>query len=65
MKAPAALLELIEASENILLATHIPMDGDGLGCGIALHRALSARGKKVRFVTEAWVPSSYDFLEGR
>jgi phosphoesterase RecJ-like protein len=65
LKAPAALLELIEASENILLATHIPMDGDGLGCGIALHRALSARGKKVRFVTEAWVPSSYDFLEGR
>ncbi|MHC4939155.1 MAG: DHH family phosphoesterase [Planctomycetota bacterium] len=59
------MIELIDAHDEIVLATHIPMDGDGLGCGIALHRALTARGKKVRFVTEAPVPSVYDFLEGR
>ena len=64
MKPPAALLELIRRSDDILLATHIPMDGDGLGCGIALHRTLSAMGKKVRFVTESRVPGSYDFLVG-
>jgi phosphoesterase RecJ-like protein len=65
LRTPADLLRLITASDDILLATHIPMDGDGLGCGIALHRALTARGKRVRFVTEARVPSVYDFLEGR
>jgi len=65
LKPPADLLRVLDEHDDIVLATHIPMDGDGLGSGIALHRALTARGKRVRFVNEAAVPSSYDFLEGR
>ncbi|MEM8886311.1 MAG: bifunctional oligoribonuclease/PAP phosphatase NrnA [Planctomycetota bacterium] len=64
MKPPRALTELIDASPSILLATHIPMDGDGLGCGIALLRALGERGHQVRFLNEAPVPPVYEFLDG-
>jgi len=65
LKAPVPLLEAIRNADSIVLATHIPMDGDGLGCGIALMRCLRAMGKTVRFVNEAPVPYVYDFLEGR
>ena len=33
------------AAENIVIATHSPMDGDGAGSGLALMRALTAAGK--------------------
>jgi len=65
LKPPRALLDAIRNADSILLATHIPMDGDGLGCGIALMRGLRGLGKTVRFVNEAPVPYVYDFLEGR
>jgi len=65
LRPPPELLRILDEHDEIVLATHIPMDGDGLGSGIALHRALAARGKSVRFVTEAPVPSVYSFLAGR
>ncbi len=65
MKPPSALLDAIREADSILLATHIPMDGDGLGCGIALQRGLESLGKQVRFLNEAPVPYVFDFLAGR
>lgn len=61
---PAALVEAIRGADNILIATHSPMDGDGAGSGLALQRMLRSAGKQVRFVTEARVPRSYGFLPG-
>jgi phosphoesterase RecJ-like protein len=65
LKPPQDLLDVIRDAESIVLATHIPMDGDGLGCGISLMRGLRGLGKNVRFVNEAAVPYVFDFLEGR
>lgn len=64
MKPPPELLALLKGQGDVLIATHIPMDGDGLGSGIALKRALEAQGRSVRFVTEQRVPSAFNFLQG-
>lgn len=64
MTVPAEALDLIARSRTVLLASHIPMDGDGLGCALALERALVGLGKSCRVVTEAALPRSYGFLQG-
>jgi phosphoesterase RecJ-like protein len=61
MNVPQAVLDAVRKARSIVVATHSPMDGDGLGCGLALLRALPG---EVRFVTEAPVPRSYAFLPG-
>jgi phosphoesterase RecJ-like protein len=61
---PPDVLAAIRGARSILCATHTPMDGDGLGSGLALKRALEPRGKKVLLVTEAPVPPVYSFLPG-
>jgi phosphoesterase RecJ-like protein len=65
LTTPPPVLDAIRNADSILLATHIPMDGDGLGCGIALLRCLRAMGKQVRFLNEAPVPYVFEFLPGR
>jgi nanoRNase/pAp phosphatase (c-di-AMP/oligoRNAs hydrolase) len=64
LSVPPDVLAAIRGARSILCATHSPMDGDGLGCGLALKRAFEATGKKVVLVTEAPVPSVYAFLPG-
>lgn len=64
MSVPAELVEAVRAAQSIVCATHSPMDGDGLGCGLALHRMLTAAGKRCLFVTEAPPPRAYRFLPG-
>ena len=64
MSVPPDVLAAIRGARSILCATHSPMDGDGLGCGLALKRVLEAAGKKVLLVTEAPVPPVYAFLPG-
>jgi phosphoesterase RecJ-like protein len=58
------VIDALERAENIVIATHSPMDGDGAGSGLALMRAWTAAGKTVRFVTEDPVPRAYRFLPG-
>jgi phosphoesterase RecJ-like protein len=58
------LVEAVRAARTVVLATHNPMDGDGLGCGLALMRVLGAAGKQCRFLTEAPPPRAYRFLPG-
>ena len=62
MKVPEQVVEVIRGAKSVLIATHSPMDGDGLGCGLALLRSLRAAGKEVHFVTEAPVPRAYHFM---
>jgi len=64
VRPPDPLLRALHAAGNVLIATHSPMDGDGLGCGLALQRALNGAGKRCRFVTEAALPRAYAFLDG-
>ncbi len=64
MSVPEGILAAIRGARSILCATHSPMDGDGLGSGLALKRALEAAGKRVMLVTEAAVPPVYAFLPG-
>jgi len=61
---PGALLGALRSAESVLIATHSPMDGDGLGCGLALQRGLRAAGKRCLFVTEGALPRAYGFLDG-
>lgn len=49
----------LRAAQRILLVPHVGIDGDDLGCMIALHRALEALGKRpVAFSPDA-VPQAY------
>ena len=64
MSAPDGVVSAIRDARSILIATHSPMDGDGLGCGLALLRCLTPMGKQVHFITEGNVPRAYAFLAG-
>ncbi len=64
MRPPEALVGALRSAKRILVATHSPMDGDGLGCGLALQRGLRALGKECLFVTEGALPRAYAFLDG-
>jgi len=58
------VVQQLEASHTILLASHIHPDGDAIGCLIALGAALESRGKKVTLFNEHRVPPAYRFLAG-
>jgi phosphoesterase RecJ-like protein len=64
LTVPSEILAAIRGARSILCATHSPMDGDGLGSGLAIQRALEPLGTKVTLVTEAPVPPVYSFLPG-
>ena len=56
------ILDLLEKSENVLLATHTKPDGDALGSLIALGLSLMARKKRVTLYNESATPAVYRFL---
>jgi phosphoesterase RecJ-like protein len=62
VRVPEQIVAAIEGAGSVLITTHSPMDGDGLGSGLALLRFLRGRGTPCRFVTEAAVPRAYGFL---
>jgi len=64
LTVPSDVIAAIRGARSILCATHNPMDGDGLGCGLALKRALEADGREVTLVTEVPPPPVYAFLPG-
>jgi phosphoesterase RecJ-like protein len=45
------------------LTTHVKSDGDGIGCELALLRALRAMGKEARVINDTAVPRPLRFLE--
>ena len=48
--------------DDILILTHAHPDGDTLGCGFALCRALLALGKRARVINADEIPAKYDYL---
>ncbi len=56
------ILDLLEKSENVLLATHTKPDGDALGSLIALGLSLIAKKKRVTLYNESATPAVYRFL---
>lgn len=54
--------ELLKKQDNILILTHAHPDGDTLGCGFGLCRALIKMGKKARVVNADEIPKKYDYL---
>jgi phosphoesterase RecJ-like protein len=58
------ILESLQASRSLLLLTHVRPDGDAIGSILALGRALSLMGKKVRLYNESPIPAIFRFLPG-
>lgn len=53
---------LLKEHDNILILTHAHPDGDTLGCGFALCRALMEIGKICTVVNSDEIPKKYDYL---
>lgn len=53
---------ILREKDNILILTHAQPDGDTLGCGFALCRALMKMGKKARVINADEIPKKYDYL---
>jgi len=58
----APCIDILLASEHIVLTTHVNSDGDGLGSEVALAEVLRMLGKTVSIVNPTEVPSNYNFL---
>ena len=53
---------LLKEQDNILILTHAHPDGDTLGCGFGLCRALIKMGKKARVINADEIPAKYSYL---
>lgn len=54
--------QILREKDNILILTHAHPDGDTLGCGFALCRALLKLGKKAGVICADDIPGKYDYL---
>jgi len=57
------LTKLIEASDKIILSTHVDPDGDGLGSEIAFYLYLKNINKDVTILNISQTPNKYKFLD--
>lgn len=60
---PPEFLAAIRGAASFVLMTHRGPDGDGLGCQVALARALESAGRKVAIVNEDGIPPRFRFLD--
>lgn len=54
--------QILREKDNILILTHAHPDGDTLGCGFALCRALLKLGKSARVICADDIPKKYNYL---
>ncbi len=54
--------QILKEKDNILILTHAHPDGDTLGCGFGLCRALLKLGKKARVICADSIPTKYGYL---
>lgn len=54
--------QILKEKDNILILTHAHPDGDTLGCGFGLCRALLKMGKKARVVCADAIQNKYSYL---
>ncbi len=59
----AAAAQALLDARTLWLTTHVKSDGDGIGCELALVRALRAMGKEARVINDTPVPHPLRFLE--
>lgn len=57
-------VEFVRAHGSFLLTSHDPLDGDSIGCEIALALGLEKIGKRGVILNDARVPENYLFLPG-
>ena len=57
-------VELVRSGRCFLLTSHDPLDGDSIGCEIALAAGLETLGKRAVVLNDARVPDNYLFLPG-
>lgn len=53
---------LLKEQNDILILTHAHPDGDTLGCGFGLCRALIKMGKRAKVINSDAIPHKYDYL---
>lgn len=59
---PSSAAEILRAQDNILILVHGHPDGDTLGCGYSLCRALISMGKKAAVRCSDEIPKKFDYL---
>lgn len=64
MNTIAEIAGVIRKLKSALIFTHVRPDGDTLGCGVALSRALDLLGIRNQLLNEGEVPEKLRFLEG-
>lgn len=62
MSVPTKIIEAFSSSRRVLLTSHVPPDGDGLGSAVALVRVLRARGVEAVFAAGGPVQANLRFL---
>ena len=62
MSVPTEVIDAVSSARRVLLVSHIPPDGDGLGSALALVRALRARGAEAIFAAGGEVQANLRFL---
>jgi len=60
----ATIRQVMDDHRSFLILGHNDLDGDCLGCQLALHHHLTARGKDVTVVSDGPTLDNYDFLPG-
>jgi len=60
---PEDFLAALRTAPSLVLMTHRGPDGDGLGCELALARALETVGRQVAIVNEDAIPPRFRFLD--
>lgn len=60
--SPKEVAEILKQQDNILILVHSHPDGDTLGCGYSLCRALISMGKNARVSCSDSIPPKYGYL---
>lgn len=63
LEAIAAAAGALRSAKRVWLTTHIKSDGDGIGCELALVRALRSLGIEARAINATVVPRGMEFLQ--
>ncbi len=61
-EAVSAAARALQTARKVWITTHIKSDGDGIGCELALARALRARGAEAKIINDTVVPRALRFL---
>lgn len=64
MNTIAEIAEKFKKIKSAVIFTHVRPDGDTIGSGMALARALELLGKKTQVVSDSEIPEMFSFLEG-